>query len=385
MLIERNQVVIGAIATVVILAATAFAIGLSGGAFVGGRVFHARFADAAGLEAGDFVFVAGVRAGRVDEVRIDGDAVAVTFRLTTDAMIPADSRAQIFLSNTLGKRAIRIIPGSSSEPLVEGAEIPLERTSTPVDFPELGDETVRLLGETDVDALQAVTTAVADITEGMRRQIVGLLDGVERLTRVIAERREALTTVIDRAETVIDAAADKDREIVRIIDAFGSTLDRLAARREELKRLLRETAAATDIAADLVEERRAQIDRILEELHQDVAIVDRHQVDLAHALAYGGVAVEGFASIGYQGGPAKIDNPAWGNVFTTSLGAVGVDALLGCGGTLDQVLTAIIGPDPGCEGTKEVPPDGGAGGSAAAVSPLRAFFGQVLALAEVSR
>jgi phospholipid/cholesterol/gamma-HCH transport system substrate-binding protein len=114
------------------------------------------------------VFVAGYRAGEVLSVDIDGDIVRAGFSLTAPE-IPADSTASVILSNTLGKRGLAITPGTSSQHLTEGDVIPLSRTSTPVDLPELGDRATELLGGLDVDAMQEVTTALADITEGDAR------------------------------------------------------------------------------------------------------------------------------------------------------------------------------------------------------------------------
>lgn len=348
MLLERNQAVIGIIVALLLLAGTAFAVGASGGMFKAGEELEAEFTDAAGLKVGDFVFVAGVRTGEVLSVDIDGDVARARFTLKADG-VPADSSAAIFVQNTLGKRAIRLEPGSSTEYLASGDVIPVDRTSTPVDLPELGDRSAELLGQVNVQALQDLISSVADVTEGNREDVTQLLDGLDRVTKVVSDRKEELGSLIERAEVLIDAAADKDQEIVRIIDAFGSTLDRLAARRGDITRLLRETARTSDVTADLVSDRRAQLDRILAELDEDLQIVDDHQVDLAHALAYAGVGVRGFSSIAYQGGPAKTDAPSWGNVFVTGLGEAGIQALLGCGGTLDQALTEMIGPDPTCD------------------------------------
>lgn len=372
MLIERNQFVIGLIAAAVIAAGTVFAVIGTAGGFIGGTPVSAIFTDAAALESGDFVFVAGVRAGAVTGVEIEGDKVRVHFKIEAEG-VPNDSTVSIILQNTLGKRAIKVYPGDSDTPFAEGDVIPVERTTTPVDFPELGDETVALLGDTNVDALSALTTALADITEGQRDEVASLLDGVERLSRVIADRKDDLATVITRSETFVDALADKDQQLVSIIDDFGSTLGRLAARRADIIRLLDSTATSTNLAADVLESRSSQLDRILFELHEDLQIVDRHQVDIAHVFAYAGVAVEGFAGIGYMHGDAYDDTPAWGNVFTTGVGPAGVDAALGCGGTLDTIFEQLIGPDPGCDGTEEVP-DAVTTSAPTRSSGLRAFF-----------
>lgn len=353
-MLERNQVVIGLVVSALIGVGTFFAISLSSGAFRPGIPLTAEFRDAAGLERDDFVTVAGVRAGRVEDVRIDGDRVVAEFLLDAEA-IPADSTAEIYLTGALGRRAIRIFPGNSAETFQDGDVIPMERTSTPVDLPELGDETVEVLAESNVRALDELISALADITDGQQENVADILDGVQRLAAVVVDRRDEVQTVLDRGQVIIDAAADKDQQLVQIIDAFGSTLQTLVDRREDVTRLLRETANASTILGDLVTDRRTQIDRVLEELAADLAIVDRHQVDLAHVFAYAGVSFEGFASIGYQGGPAKIDNPTWGNVFVTELGAVGVDPLFGCGGDIDEALTMLLGPDPQCEGESTDP------------------------------
>ncbi len=376
MLHERNQTVIGIVVLLVIALGTVFAVGASGGLLKKGTPLHAAFTDAAGLESGNFVYVAGVRSGSVTGVHMDGDHVTVDFTLRP-AGIPNDSTASIILQNTLGKRALRINPGSSDKGFAKDDTIPVERTDTPVDFPELGNATVDVLKGSDVKSLNTVTAALADITQGMRTDVGNLIDGLNTVTDAVADRRDDLKTIINQTQTLVDAAADKDHEIVQIVDQFGSTLDQLAKRREDIARLLDNTAGATNTAADLVSDRHQQLDTILNELHADLEIADRHQVDIASFMAYAGVSVNGFASIQYQGGDAKIDNPSWGNVFVDNLGQAGVEALLGCNGALDSLLTQMIGPDPNCpqgpKGSGNPAGNSGGGGSAnGAVNPAPA-------------
>jgi phospholipid/cholesterol/gamma-HCH transport system substrate-binding protein len=357
MLLERNQGLIGAIVIVLVAAGTAFAVLATAGLFVDGEPMRAEFTDAAGLEDGDFVYVGGHRAGTVTGVRIDGARVVVDFTLTTPQM-PADSMAEVSLNTALGRRGLTVVPGSSSQELEAGSLIPLERTSTPVDLPELGDRSAELLGELDVPALRELTTALADVTDDSREDLEALLDGVESVTTIVSDRRSEIAAVLDRATTVVDAAASKDVELVAIIDDFGSVLDRLVDRRADISRLLQETSRTSTLTADLVSERRAQIDRVVASFSEDLALLDRHQVDLAHTLAYLPAGLEGFSSIGYSGGEARTDNPRWGNVFATNLGSVGVGSLLECGGALDRLFTDLLAPDPRCGGTSTPPAQG---------------------------
>ena len=354
-MLQRSQPLVGLVVILLIAVGTAFAVGATAGLFVDGEPMQAEFTDAAGLESGAFVYVGGHRAGIVTGVDIDGGSVMVDFTLTVEE-IPEDSMAEITLTSALGRRGLTIVPGSSSSFLEEGSVIPVDRTVTPVDLPELGDEGAELLGEVDVDALQDLTTALGDITDGNREDVQALLEGVEDVTTIVVDRRDEIEAVLDRATTIVEAVNSKDQELVALIDDFGSVLSRLVDRRADVTRLLQETAATSTLTAELLEERRAQIDRTLASFTEDLELIDRHQVDLAHTLAYLPAGLEGFAGIGYSGGEAQIDNPTWGNVFATNLGSIGVGSLLECNGALDQLFTDLLGPDPRCEQQGDGPP-----------------------------
>jgi phospholipid/cholesterol/gamma-HCH transport system substrate-binding protein len=357
MLLDKNHALVGLVVILVIGAGTLFAVGATAGLLVRGDRLEVELADAAGLKRGDFVFVAGYRAGEVLSVEIEEEIVRAEFSLTAPEL-PADSTASVILVNTLGKRGLSITPGTATQHLTEGDVIPLSRTSTPVDLPELGDRATELLGGVDVDAMQELTTALADITEGTRDEVEALLTGIEDVSTVVSDRRVEIEAVLDRAYTLVDAAADKDAEIVAIIDDFGSVLGRLVERRDEITRLLQQTASQSTASASLIADNRAQIDRVLASFHEDLAIVDQHQVDLAHTFAYLGVGLEGFSSIGVSNGEARTDNPYWGNVFVTGLGAVGIGAAFDCGGALDSLFTETFGPDPRCEPIEGNPSEG---------------------------
>lgn len=373
MILERNQVVVGLIFAAFIAAGTVFAIGFSDDVFQSGYPVEIELANAEGLQAGDDVLVAGLRGGKVVDVRIDGDHVAVRARVTTE--VPVDSSARLVLRNFVGKRALEIVTGDDWDDLLQDADdpvIPLERTSGLVDLPDLADQTVNLLRDADTDALQALITSLADVTEGQRDEVGQLLDGVQRLSGVLADKRDALAQLIDRSEDLVDAAADRDQQIVTIIDEFGSTLDVLNRNREELTRLLEETAGASSVTAELVREERQRLDRVLNELHEVLEIVDDHQVDLAHTFAYGGVSFHGFSEVARSG---EQDNPYWGNILTTGIGDAGIDAFAGCGGMIDQFLDQIFGPAP-CpeEGDRTGGPEDGGGDSAAPSTSVGSLF-----------
>lgn len=340
-LMERNLALIGAVTAVVIAAATVFAIVATRGMLDRGTELSVLFEDAAGLQVDDQVLIAGVRSGRVLSVELRDDGI-VEVGVIVETDIPSDSRARIQVQNLLGRRQLMFIAGSAwDDVLADGGGIPVAQTSTPVDVPEFGEETDTLAREVDEVALEAMVTALADITEGQRDEVETLLDGLSGVANVVADREDELETTIDRTEDLFAAFGDRDDEIVRIIDSFGSTLDMLVDRRSDVERLLRETADSSEVIADLVADERPRIDRVLATLHDSLRVVDRNQVDIAHFFAYAGVALEGFANIGYDA--SGEDNEFWANMRVQEFGPIGADAIFGCGGHVDRQLDTIFG------------------------------------------
>lgn len=369
MLLERRQWIVGLVFAVLLAAGTFFGIIFQRSWITGGYNVTAEFADAAGLEAGANVLIAGVKSGAVESVTVEGDHAEAILRVTQP--MPGDTRANIVLQNFLGKRAVKLTAGEAwDDQLAEGDVIPSERTSSPVDFAEFNEESAKLVNQTDVEALRTLVTSAADVTEDQREEINRLLEGLGEFSQVVAKRKDQLQAAITQSDRVFDALADKDAQIKSIIDNFGSTLDRLSERRQDIIDLLEATTDSGNVTADLIADQRQQLDRVLNELHQDLEIIDAHQVDLAHTFAYMGVSFEGYQSIFKQGNQ---DNPAWGNIFAISQGELGVDAIAGCGGAVDQVLDQVFGEDPRSCDEQDVQGSGGSGDDDPPNS-MRGFF-----------
>ena len=346
MLIERSHFVIGLVVGVVLLVGSVYAVTLQAGALASGDDIVIEFADAARVEAGAPVRIAGVRVGQVMGVEIVGDRVHVTVR--TPEPVPADSTARITTTNALGARAITLDPGDDWEDLLgdhDDPMIPLERSEPFVDLPDVTDETVALLEDADSEAAARLFTSLADVTADQRDEVGDLLEGLEQVGGVVADNRAELETFLDDAGALVDVLNEADEDLLRTIDGLSEAVASLDAGRQELLEFVRATASTSSTTADLVEDERDRIDDVLEEVGALLALVDDHQVDLAHLLGYGGVSFEGFASVGESQGQ---DNPYWGDIFTSGFGAVGIDAVAGCGGMIDEVLDQLLGPGPEC-------------------------------------
>jgi phospholipid/cholesterol/gamma-HCH transport system substrate-binding protein len=99
---------------------------LSANAASDGYRVSARFTNAGSIKARAPVSMAGVRVGRVEQVRLDPKTyeAVVTMRIDKGvADIPVDTFANIFTAGLLGEQYVGLQPGGSQDYLRDGDEI----------------------------------------------------------------------------------------------------------------------------------------------------------------------------------------------------------------------------------------------------------------------
>lgn len=340
--LERNQMIIGVLGAAFVLAGSAFSLLLSGGAFANTYSVSARFADAAGLKPNDKVKVAGLDAGTIESIEIQGGEVVVEMKIDHDVILTQDSEAEIAIETLLGKKNVTIHNGDGPHRLTDGDEIALENTRTPVSLIELNNTSVDLLEASDADALETFMVEITKITQGKREDIINLVEGFGDTAAAIDNRRAELGRLLDSLRTLSATFAERDDTLISLIDNFDVVLGNLAQRTDDLRVLLESTDSASHKVADLVRENRPALDGALRGLNITLKSLDKRQLELAAGVSYLHDAVRGYQSVGYsQGVPNR-----WANIFVQSLGPVGMDAAFGPCGALDQALDQLLGPDP---------------------------------------
>jgi len=343
--LERNQRIIGTVAILLIVASTAFALLLQGGVLTKKYRVTALFTDAAGIRAGDNVTVAGLIGGRVEDIRIEGGTVAMDLGVHEEVQLPADTRAEIAIETLLGRKSVALIAGESEEPLEEGDVIGLDRTTTPVDIAELNDISVELLEGSDAEALEGFMEDVSEITAGSAEDVQTLVEGLRKVTAAVDIRRQQLANLISSLRTLSITFGERDDTIVSLIDNLDIVLGNLAQRQNDLEGLLLATDSTSHETADLVRRNDAVLNSTLTFLHQDLKVIDRHQLDLAAFLDYLENAIQGYQGVGYSDctrpGVGCLPN-RWANIFVQSLGPLGVDAVVGECGLVDQFFDQMF-------------------------------------------
>lgn len=340
---ERNPVAIGAVVVVLIASFTAAALMLNSGALADRYSVSATFPDSAGITPGSQVKVAGITSGEVESVRQKGTEVEVVLAVDAGIELPADTRADIVVDTLLGSKSVRLVPGDRWDDLLQEDAV-ITETSTPTEALDLQNIGTPLLEETDGEAIDTLIDTVLEITEGKRDDVTDILDGLEDLAVTVNTREQEARDLVDATQSLTATLDERDEDLLDAVDDLNVVVETLAQRRVELVTLLEQTTEAATRISDLVEGNQPELDRILDELHADLEIVGRHQVDLAQSVALVSSAIQGFASVGFSG-PEDTPNQ-WANLYTQLIGPVGPDILLGSCGALDTALDLALGPDP---------------------------------------
>lgn len=263
---RTSPVVRGSIAGLVVAAMLLLAV------LVPTLVFRARtgehtaeFANAAGLSSGTPVQVAGVPAGRVTEVALAGDRVRVTFRLDDGQRLGERTRAAIKIRTLLGTRYLQVDPagpGRSSEP------IPRERTSVPYSLDEIARGSTGTAAELDVAALQRMIGVVQETAPDDPQLTGDALTGISAASRVLGERGDQVRELLRGTQSLTDSLLQQQDSLVSILGDAKLIADALAQRRAAIRQLISDVQEITTRLNSLLQENRAQIDPLLDDVHR---------------------------------------------------------------------------------------------------------------------
>jgi phospholipid/cholesterol/gamma-HCH transport system substrate-binding protein len=281
---ERNPVIVGAVslAVVALLILAAFraqdlpVIG-------GGDTYYAAFSEAGGLKADDEVRIAGVRVGKVESVALDGNHVKVTFRVSSGSGFGRQTSAAIKVKTLLGAMYLSLDPAGPGQ-LAQGAEIPVERTSSPYDVVDAFSGLAQTSDKIDTDQLAKSLGTLADLTRNTPEEFRNALSGVSQLSANIAARDDQINTLLknlDRVSTVLDA---RDEDIVGLMKDSDVLFRALVARRESVHNLLVSTSGLSKELTTLIQQSRADLKPALDHLENVLAVLNKNEDNLDNSL-----------------------------------------------------------------------------------------------------
>jgi phospholipid/cholesterol/gamma-HCH transport system substrate-binding protein len=262
--------------------------------FGGGTTYQAEFREAAGLTAGDMVTVAGVEAGRVQDVELEGDHVLVTFKVT-DAWVGDRTSASIQIRTLLGAKTLALDPQGDEE-LRADRTIPLARTSSPFDVVEAFDGLSGTLDQVDTGQLAQSLGTLSDTFRDTPPEIRGALDGLSRLSTTIASRDEEIRRLLAGTHELAGVLSDRNADVEKLLKDGNLLLGELQRRREAIGKLLDGTIALSEQLRGLVADNEDQLRPTLEQLDKVAALLQRNKDSLGAGIRDLAVFVRLFAN-----------------------------------------------------------------------------------------
>jgi phospholipid/cholesterol/gamma-HCH transport system substrate-binding protein len=181
--------------------------------------YHARFADATGLNKGDDVRVAGVRVGQVKSIKLVNKRYAdVDFAVRKDIELRSTAEASIRYLNLVGQRYLAVSEGSSiGTPLQTGGLIPLSQTTPPLDLTVLFNGFRPLFRALSPGEVNQLSYEIIQVLQGEGGTIESLLTHTASLTSTLADRDRIVGSVITNLDDVLSTVDQRNSGLSELL------------------------------------------------------------------------------------------------------------------------------------------------------------------------
>ncbi|MDQ3951906.1 MAG: MCE family protein [Actinomycetota bacterium] len=266
--------------------------------------------DAAGLQPGNEVRVAGVKVGTVKGVELRPGAARVEMELQDDVRIPLESELEVKLKTLLGQKFVDLqMPRAFLEAAAgggdadaatggyfdAGAVIPLAQTSVPFEVYEAANEGTAVLGGIDKEALRELIVVLDETVGASKEELGRALDAAGDAGEVLARNSGPLKTLLRQSAQLTETLSDSGGDIDGILLRSADVLDVLAERRATISSLLAATEGLSRNLGVLIRVSKGSIEVGTADLSSVLALASGELESIEAALAELDTAQEMFA------------------------------------------------------------------------------------------
>ncbi|MEW2499406.1 MULTISPECIES: MCE family protein [unclassified Amycolatopsis] len=249
----------------------------------GGTTYSAEFSEAAGLTTDNDVRIAGVKVGKVSEIKLDGASVKVSFKVK-DAWLGDKTSAAIKIKTLLGQKYLSLDPQGTGT-LNPGQPIPRDRTMSPYDVLDAFRGLSQTVDDINTDQLAKSFDTITQTFANTPEDVKGALSGLSKLSDTIASRDAQLSNLLANTREVSQTLVDRDAEVQKLITDGNQLLDEISKREQAITALLQGSQELATQLQGLVDDNDKQLDPVLTQLDQLTSMLQRNQDSLAQGIA----------------------------------------------------------------------------------------------------
>ncbi|MFJ5137450.1 MCE family protein [Streptomyces sp. NPDC088707] len=281
---ERNPVAVAVAGLLLLALVAALAFNVERLPLVGDdTTYSADFSEAAGLDAGDEVRIAGVKVGKVTDVALDGPKVKVTFEVG-DAWVGDRSTAAIAIKTLLGEKYLALDPlGSDRQD--PGTRIPQSRTTSPYDVTQAFQDLSGTVDAIDTKQLAESFETISDTFKNSPPHVRNAATGLSELSKSVSKRDTELARLLANSSTFTKTLESKKSSFETLIEDGGSLLGELQKRRDAIRALLKGSRALGTELGGLVSDNDRQLGPTLKALSRVTGVLEKNSGRLDRTLA----------------------------------------------------------------------------------------------------
>lgn len=245
--------------------------------------YQAVFTEAAGLQAGNDVKIAGFKVGNVTDVSLDRGKALVTFAVDSTISLGSETTAHIRTGTLLGERVLALdSEGPATMPPLD--RIPVSRTSSPYSLSDaLSDLSTNVAG-TDTASLNQSLDVLASTIDQIAPQLGPTFDGLTRLSKSLNNRNETLADLLEHTADVTAILSERSNEVNTLILNANDLTGVLVERREAIVRLLASTSALAQQVSGIIDDNEQELAPTLEKINSVTAMLERNRDNIAKAI-----------------------------------------------------------------------------------------------------
>lgn len=290
---NRDPFKIGVVAIVIGLL---FAIGVVVVSTIsfGKSTYTAYLAQSAGLKPKEDVQIAGVLVGAVKSVELAGvghcgpgtssttACVKVTFTVDSGVHLGSQTTADVKVATLLGTHLLAVTPAGGGG-LADG-QIPLAQTSVPFNLQDVLNKGAQALQQIDATQLAKLLDTMTTQLSPSTQEVGPALEGVVRLSTVIANRSGQIGDLLKAARSVTTQLSSSSGDLVALMQQTTLVVKEVTSRRQAIHLLLVETAKLAQNVNGIIADTKADTGPALRALNATLAQLRAQDAQLRHVL-----------------------------------------------------------------------------------------------------
>lgn len=254
---------LGMIGTITLVAIMVVSIGIPRAVYhVRTNSYVAELANASGLTGGDPVYVAGVPAGRVEDVALAVDRVRVGFRLDKAQALGNRTTVTVRLRTVLGKRFLDVMPAGTVNGL-DSNVIPLSRTTVPYSLDEVGRKAADTAEHVDQQPLTAMMNTLVETMPGNSTELGQALAGISAASSAFADNGDKIDEILRISRSMAEMLSHQTDSLADTAANAQYIVSSLAARRQALADIVTNLTAIMRHLAEIYTDKQADFGSLI--------------------------------------------------------------------------------------------------------------------------